>query len=107
MPDSSAPRRKDTDPVGEAEVAAFLDWYRVRVTVPTYSWIPELWLHALQTLQIQELRSGMRAFDRLHRGRGYVGPVRFWGLCRDGRIPETDWRRFVPKQRSTEDADLD
>lgn len=96
--------RPDDEPVGEGAIGAFLDWYRKRTDVPDYEWLPMLWLHALRTLRIAELRAGMREYDRELRGR-YIGPVAFWHLCRDGKIPERHWRRHVHKYGRRKDVD--
>jgi hypothetical protein len=80
MNSESESKEPDETPVEPRHVEAFLAWYGKRVALPRYTGLSDQWCHALQTLNLGQLRKGIVAAAQ-HSPPAYLEPPRFWCVC--------------------------
>lgn len=79
----------DSTPVRREHVTIFLQWYRARCSVPHYTGLEEHWFSALHTLNLGQLRAGMRWYENQTSG-PYIEPPAFWAVCHSPRDAARD-----------------
>ena len=86
-------RGADGDPVTREHVEKFLKWYEARCSGTLPRNYADVWFNALHTLNLGELRNGMRFVTTLSRVPVFH-PQDFWHLCKNRRSEAMD-RRFA------------
>lgn len=74
-------KEPDDTPLRREHVRTFLSWYASRTPLDRFPGVEEMWWNALHTLNLGELRNGMRAYSRFQ-SKLAVSPPQFWHICK-------------------------
>lgn len=81
-------KEPDTTPVTKEHIKSFLDWCASKRGRDPND-MDEHWFSALSTLNLGQLRSGMKLLQKEFEPSFKLTPVEFWNVCTNGRSQKT------------------